>query len=112
MTRHLTPLERRGLEALAHSELELYRRAAARLLVFLIAHADQTWPYEQLTTVGAVGSRPAMNRDYCIRCLQRVRECLVDVGFDPAAITVEPSVGFRMPAEHAAAVLGWLEARA
>lgn len=112
MTRTFSPIERRGLEVVAQAELELERRCTGKLLVYLLEHPDHTWPYEQLASVGMVNSRRPMSRGYCIRCLQRARESLVDVGFDRSAIICEPSIGYRMAAGAAREVLAWLEARA
>lgn len=111
MTRRLSPLERRGLEAVARDELIGHRAIQSKILMRFLNSPDVVIPFV-VTSVARLQRGGQIERGYSIRCVQRLRETLVDVGFPPDCIIAETGVGYRMPKDRAGEIIAWLEERA
>jgi len=111
MTRALTALERRGLEAVARDEFLGHRSTESRILMRFLNSCGAVVPFA-VTSVARLQRGGMTDRSYSIRCVQRLRGSLVDVGFPADSIVAEPGVGYRMPKERADQIIAWLKERA
>lgn len=112
MTRRLSNLERRGLEHTAREMLESEKGFEARLLVRLLMANGAPVAIECLEALKLMRTNRNPAPAYVYRALQRLRTQLVDMGYPPSVVQIEPSLSACIPAEHAAEIFNWLEAAA
>lgn len=107
--RRLSNLERRGLEHTAREVLESEKGFEARLLVRLLIANGVPVGLDCLGALKLMRTNRTPAPAYVYRALQRLRTQLVDVGYPPSVVEIDPQLSAKIPAKHAEEIFAWLE---